>query len=712
MNSRRIGAAALLIQLLAMAGCATIDPAALPEPGKVSPPNASLPEATLDDTKSNKENTLSKKAAEPKIFKGTGAVIKPKPEPTIQSVGNNVLLNFEGADVREVAKTVLADILGHSYIVDPRVQGSITLRTTKPLPQDALMSTLESLLKMNGATMILENGVYKILPSTVTRGSISPRVGGKLSGYSIQIVPLEYVGAREMAKIIEPIAPEGAVLRVDETRNLLMVGGLQNELAHIMDTIETFDVDWISGMSVGLFPLQSADVKTVAADLEKIMGDKTNGPLAGVVRVIPIERLNAFLVITPQPKYLDQAKVWIERMDRVGGSTSGQRLFVYQVQNGKAESLANLLSQAYSATPGAGAQQQRAASVAPGLSSTSITSSGGAAGAPSAPVAQPATAVTLGSKDGEIHNVRIVADKENNALLIVASADEYGIIESALKKLDVAPRQVLIDVTIAEVTLTDDLSYGLEWSFQNDSKSHKGSLLNSANAMSPHAPGFAYVYNTLGVSNIQATLNMLASDGRVNILSSPHIMVADNQQAKIQIGDSVPIAGQSSVTAGVVVNSTQYLDTGIILTVTPRISAGGVVNLDVQQEVSTASSVPTTGLISPTISKRTAKSIVTVQSGETTILGGLIKDEKSSSTSGIPLLSQIPVIGALFGTQGFKKVKTELVILITPRIATNAAQAKTISEEFRKRLGEVGEMFLARDKEKELSKKPLENMLP
>jgi len=712
MNSRRIGAAALLIQLLAMAGCATIDPAALPEPGKVSPPNASLPEATLDDTKSNKENTLSKKAAEPKIFKGTGAVIKPKPEPTIQSVGNNVLLNFEGADVREVAKTVLADILGHSYIVDPRVQGSITLRTTKPLPQDALMSTLESLLKMNGATMILENGVYKILPSTVTRGSISPRVGGKLSGYSIQIVPLEYVGAREMAKIIEPIAPEGAVLRVDETRNLLMVGGLQNELAHIMDTIETFDVDWISGMSVGLFPLQSADVKTVAADLEKIMGDKTNGPLAGVVRVIPIERLNAFLVITPQPKYLDQAKVWIERMDRVGGSTSGQRLFVYQVQNGKAESLANLLSQAYSATPGAGAQQQRAASVAPGLSSTSITSSGGAAGAPSAPVAQPATAVTLGSKDGEIHNVRIVADKENNALLIVASADEYGIIESALKKLDVAPRQVLIDVTIAEVTLTDDLSYGLEWSFRNDTTSHKGSLLNSANAMSPHAPGFAYVYNTLGVSNIQATLNMLASDGRVNILSSPHIMVADNQQAKIQIGDSVPIAGQSSVTAGVVVNSTQYLDTGIILTVTPRISAGGVVNLDVQQEVSTASSVPTTGLISPTISKRTAKSIVTVQSGETTILGGLIKDEKSSSTSGIPLLSQIPVIGALFGTQGFKKVKTELVILITPRIATNAAQAKTISEEFRKRLGEVGEMFLARDKEKELSKKPLENMLP
>ena len=424
MNSRRIWAAALLMQLLVFAGCTTVAPA--PAPGGDATNKVSPVPAIADDPKANKEDPAARKAAaEPKIFKGTGALIKPKPEPVLQSVGNNVLLNFEGADVREVAKTILADILGHSYIVDPRVQGSITLRTTKPLPQDSLMSTLESLLKMNGATMILENGVYKIVPGAVTRGSISPRVGGKLSGYSIQIVPLQYIGVREMAKILEPISPEGSILRIDDQRNLLMIGGLQNEIAHMMDTIETFDVDWISGMSVGLFPMQSADVKTVAADLEKIMGDKTGGPLAGIVRTIPIERLNAILVITPQPKYLDQAKVWIERLDRVGGSTSGQRLFVYNVQNGKAESLANLLSQAYSATPGAGAAQQRTASVAPGLASTNIASSGGAMTPTASQVAQPATAVTLGGKDSELHNVRIVADKENNALLIVASADEY-----------------------------------------------------------------------------------------------------------------------------------------------------------------------------------------------------------------------------------------------------------------------------------------------
>lgn len=703
MNLRNISATTLLIELLVLSGCATVEQTVAPSADANKPGTSAT--AAADPARA-REEAPAKKTTEAKIFKGSGVLIKPKPEPQPQSLGNNVLLNFEGADVREVAKTILADILGHSYIVDPRVQGSITLRTTKPLPQDSLMSTLESLLKMNGATMILENNVYKILPSTVTRGSISPRVGGKLSGYSIQIVQLQYIGAREMAKILEPVSPEGAILRIDDVRNLLMVGGLQNELGHIMDTIETFDVDWISGMSVGLFTLQSADVKTVAADLEKILGDKSGGPLAGVVRAIPIERLNAFLVITPQPKYLDQAKIWVERLDRIGGSSSGQRLFVYHVQNGKAESLANLLSQAYSATPGAAGTQPRQAAVAPGMASTSFgTSTIGQNAAPVAapPVQQPATAVTLGSKDGEIRNVRIVADKENNALLIVANADEYGIIETALKKLDIAPRQVLIDVTIAEVTLTDDLSLGVEWTFEHGTR-RTGTLDTGTTAgIGALTPGFSYVLRNAAGTGIQAALNMLAADKRVSVLSSPHIMVADNQQAKIQVGDSVPTAGQQSVVStGVVVSSTQYIDTGIILTVTPRISAGGVINLEVQQEVSNASTTTTSGLNSPTISKRTVKSMLTVQSGETTVLGGLIQDNKTFSTSGVPLLSQIPVIGALFGTQGVNNRKTELVLLITPRIANNAAQGKVISEEFRKRLGEINELMLGQQKEKEV----------
>lgn len=666
-----------------------VDPA---QPVVAPPPD---PAPTPLSTSALVEPLPSKPAVEPKIFKGTGVFVNPKPETVKADQGNNVSLNFEAADIREVAKTVLADILNESYIVDPKVQGTISLRTVRPLPREALLTTLETLLKMNGATLLKEAGVYKILPSNAIRGSVSPRQGGKLSGYSVQIFPLQYVGAREMAKIIEPFAPEGGILRIDDVRNILIVGGLQNELAHVMDTIETFDVDWLSGMSVGLFTLQSADVKSVAVELDKILGDKSVGPLAGIVRMIPIERLNGFIIITTQPKYLDQAKLWIERLDRAGGTSGGQRIFVYQVQNGKAEHLANLLNQAFGGAPAAASTAARPTtpSLAPGLAPTTINSSAQAGGAVSG----------QSLAGGNARNIRIIPDKENNTLLIVSDAAEYEQMEQALRKLDAVPRQVLIDVTIAEVTLTDDMSLGIDWTFNHGDR-RTGTLDTGAAGISALTPGFSYVLRNASGVGLQAALNMLAVDKRVNILSSPHIMVADNQQAKIQVGDSVPVAGQQSITGtGVVINSAQYLDTGVILTVTPRISAGGVVNLEVQQEVSNASATTTSGLNSPTISKRTAKSQVAVQSGETTILGGLIQENKTFSTTGIPFLSQIPVIGSIFGTQGVNSTKTELVVLITPRIAANVGQAKTITEEFRKKLGAIEQMMLGREKEKEVA---------
>ncbi len=709
---RKLRLAASLAALFTAAGCSTVNgpqDTAPATPTATSTPAPAAPAATQASAPAAETNAAARKTPEPKIFKGSGVFIKPKPDKETVTPGNNALLNFENADIKEVAKTVLADILGHSYVVDPRVQGTISLRTVRPLPNEALLTTLETLLKMNGATLVREEGIYKIIPGNSVRGSVSPRQGGKLSGYSVQIVPLQYVGAREMAKIIEPFAPEGGIIRVDEVRNLLMVGGLQNELAHIMDTIETFDVDWLSGMSVGLFPLQSADVKAVGAELEKILGDKSSGPLAGIVRAIPIERLNAFLIITPQPKYLDQAKVWIERLDRSGGISGGQRLFVYNVQNGKAENLANLLNQAYGGTASATtstSSRPGGPTVAPGLASTELKSS-----AQASSVVSPAQAISVptGNENsaGAVKNVRIIADKENNALLVLSSPEEFTVIESALRKLDAVPRQVLIDVTIAEVTLTDDLSLGVEWTF-NEGSRRTGTLDTGTAGIAALQPGFSYVLRNAAGTDIKAALNMLATDKRVNVLSSPHIMVADNQQAKIQVGDSVPTVGQSAIlntATSAITTSVQYIDTGIILTVTPRINAGGLVNLEVNQEVSNASTTTTSGLNTPTISKRTAKSLVTVQSGETIVLGGLIQENKTYSTTGIPFLSQIPVLGALFGTQGVNAKKTELVVLITPKIATNVAQAKTLSEEFRKKLGEVNELF-------EKQARPVEPALP
>ena len=707
-----LGECVVIVFLSALAGCAGVgtgesaegggprvsasasSAAAQPSPGKSMA--AQTGAASPADTK-------AKQAENVQIFRGSGVLLKPPGPEKVSTEPANVSLNFEAADIRDIAKTVLAEILQESYIVDPRVQGSITFRSTRPLRRSAVLPTLETVLRMNGVVLIKESGIFKIMPANAVRGSVSPKMGGVFGGFSVQVVPLKFVGAKEMAKIIEPFAPDAGAIKFDELRNLLILAGTQNEIGHMLDTIDMFDVDWLSGMSIGLFTLQSADVKTVDAELNKIIGDKTLSPLAGVVRFIPIERINGFLIITPQPHYLEQAKLWLERLDRVGATGGGVRLFVYHVQNGKAEHLAGLLTQTFGGGQAPTVRPPTAPGVAPGLAPTTITnpfasaaaSMPGSAATLRPPGAVPLTGATLAVTDdsgGPAGQVRVVADKENNALLILATTAGYAKIEAALKKLDTAPRQVLIEVTIAEVTLKDELQYGLEWLFTNGARM-SGQLDTGAAGINRIVPGFSYALTARSGDSIQAVLNMLASNNKLNILSSPHIMVADNQTAKIQVGDSVPVAGPQSVVGTTVVSSVQYLDTGVILSVTPHINAGGLVNLDINQEVSNASRTTTSGLESPTISKRTAKTVVTVQSGETTVLGGIIKEDSSAGSSGVPLLSSIPILGGLFGTQSRNNVKTELVVLITPRVAQNVGQAKMVSDEFRKKLRDVEKLL-------------------
>lgn len=647
-------------------------------------------------------------ANEPLIRLGTGPLVAPKPVNPASQQGA-VSLNFEAADVREVAKAILADILNQNYIVDPRVQGTVTLRTVRPMPADALLATLESALRLNGVVMVFENGLYKLMPAAASRGSVAPRLPGRVGGYTVQVVPLRFVGVREMARLLEPFAPEGGIVRQDDARNLLVIAGTQNEMQSMLDTIETFDVDWLAGMSFGLFTLTNLDARNVAQDFGRLLGERTGELLTGLIRVVPLERMNAILVITPQPRYLELARSLIERLDR--SNAGGQQLYVYHVQNGRAENLAVLLSQVYGVQ---GPQQAPpGAQVAPGRTPTQMgqvgtstplgsgpqtLSSTGGMTQPAAQGQQPVTPAGVrtpsgvagaGGEVGGISNtVRIVPDRDNNFLVILATAAEYEKIESALRRLDTIPRQVLIEVTLAEITLTDEMSFGVDWSFARGQGS--GALDLGAAGISALTPGFSYVFQQTTGNNIKAALNALAGQNRVNVLSSPHVLVADNQAARIQVGDNVPVAGPQTVTGtGQITTSVQYVETGIILNVTPRINASGLVTLDINQEVSQASATTSSGLNSPTISKRAAKSIVTVQSGETMVLGGLISDQRTRGSAGLPLVSNIPVVGALFGSQNYKTSKTELVVLITPYIASNVAQAKAVSEEFRRKLVEI-----------------------
>jgi general secretion pathway protein D len=666
---------------------ATIPPPPAPAQRRFAPPSVDVP--------------LSK------VYTGTGTFLNPKPpSPPAPPGPEEASLNFEGLDVREVAKVILGDYLRESYTVHPAVAGTVTFRTIRPIPMKDLLPTLEMLLRQNNAAVVREEGIYKILPITAVRGSVSPQLGGVdrpiPQGYSVVVVPLKFVGAREMVRLLQPFAADNTVIP-DEVRNLVVVAGNQREMRHLLDTIELFDVDWLSGYSIGVFPIKSADVKTLVADFDRVFGAAAASPLAGIVRVIPIERLNSLLVVSTQPKYLEMARTWLERLDDSGSTSGGTRFFVYQVKNGKAENLAQLIGDLFSTRR----TTTSAPTLAPGSRPTELRSA--PFGQTQPPAQTTTTTVTpspsaatfqLPSGVGATSNeVRVIADKDTNSLLVLSTPSDYEVIENALRKLDVVRRQVLVEVLLAEVTLSDELQFGIDWFIR--ARNNTSGTLNLGglppNGRVPGAnnviPAFAglQLINLTG-NEVRAVLNTFGGDGRTKILAAPQIMVLDNEKAEIKVGDriSVQTQGQTGVatTPGVQLNSFQYLETGILLAVTPRINSGGMVTLEVNQEVSQpkAGTGGTATNPNPDVSTRNAKTSVAVASGESIVLGGLIRENVIRESSGLPLISKIPILGALVGSQHFVRDRTELVLIITPRIVSDPYQAREATEELKRKL--------------------------
>ena len=683
-----------------------------------------------------------------KIYKGTGIVIRGQgvggqlpPGATAPQKGGPVVLNFEGADLREVVRNILGDILNEAYTIDPNVGGQVTIRTTAGIPRDALPATLETLLRMNGATMVREDNLWKIVPQTAAvRGNVTAQLGNSTralpAGFSVQIVPLKWVGAAEMAKILEPFAKDAQAVRPDITRNLLILSGTEEELRHLRETIDLFDIDWMAGMSAGVFTLQNADVKTVSQELDKVIGDKATSPLTGILRIIPIERMNALLVISPNPEYIDQAKKWIERLD--SGSGEGVRFYVYNLQNQRAEHVAPLLQQAFT---GQAPQQQApsAPSVAPGTPAGTIVSppsfqsqptmTPNTPAASAAPAAAAAAGAVVGSSaarraitggeggEGVVRNVQVVADKDQNTILIVATPAEYSIIEQALRKLDVPSRQVMIDVTIAEVKLNDSLQFGIDWVFKGGAPSGRGSggsfnqpqnkpfnpavqpttsgLGAAASGLAVAAQGFSYLINNANFpGGVQAVLNLLDTYGNTKVVANPHLAALDNQKATIKAGNRIPVNQQTLVgsTVNAVTTTSQYIDTGVLLQVTPHINAGGLVTLDVQAEVSSPGTPANPG-DAPPIDTRSVQTLLAVPSGQTMVMGGLIQETKGNTSSGLPILNRIPGLGGLFGNQTLQNDRSELVLFITPHTVTDASAIQSTIEDLRRKMETLDRVF-------------------
>jgi general secretion pathway protein D len=694
------------------------------------------------------EQPSSLQAAEPRVsgtiptdrsrqraFEERGVTPVPTAQPsqpgaTTTGQAGDVTLNFVDTDIREIIRTILGTTLNLNYTIDPNVRGTASIETGTPLPRSALLPTLETLLNENGATLLERNGVYAVVPlaAGATRNLVS---GANATGAGTQVIPLRYASARDLAKVLEPYVAEGGKITADAGRNALILSGDAAVRQTLAGLVRVFDVDILAGQSYALFPIGDGDAAKRASELERVLQAQGEGALGGVVRVLPMDRVNAVLVVSSQPRYIDAARRFFRLTNQVEDATA-RAWHVYYVQNGQSTDLENLLQRAFTprnvsptaAQPGATAPGAEQLSIAPGSApGGGPTGLGGAAGAargagtlgglggggglpgaggaagglgagipttPSAaeappPATEPLSAET-GPGGGAENRIRIIGNRRNNALLIYATPSEYGVIEGMLRKIDIIPLQVLIEATIAEVTLNDQLQYGTQFFFR---------IAHVAETLGP-LPAFPENFSGFALSKApNFILKALADVTKVKVLSAPQLLVLDNEPARLQVGQQVPVltgTATSTLASGApVVNSIDYHATGVIMQVTPRVNSGGLVTLDIAQEVSdVAAPAPNTATGSPTFSDRVVRTRVAVQDGQTVGMAGLIRDTGTDENSGFPFLKDIPLLGTFFSTQNNTRTRTELLVLITPHVVHDQRDARALTEDLRSQLINAG----------------------
>ena len=665
----------------------------------------------------------------------TTAPVRAATDAGADAAGDGYDLNFENAPVTTVAKVILGDILGTGYTIDPRVQGTITLASGRAVSKADVLFVLENALRMSNVAMVRDRNGYRLIPAADATGSgFVDTDEATRAGYGISVVPLHYVSAQAMLKLLDGFGIKPNAVRVDNARNLVIIQGTGPERRSAVDTMLSFDGDWMRGQSVGVFPIHNSTPEPIITEIEKIMDTGEGGLSQNMIKFQPVARLNAILVVSRKPEYLKTVATWIKRLDE--SDTAGVNLKVYRLRYGSAKQVAALLNEILVGRS-AGGLDTAQSQVAPGAG-LSVASSGGPLAALSAqpptplgqaglggtaaaarPAGAPAGAAAAGTAGGNdlsqggagvfggrtaenyLPNIRITPDITNNAILVYATMETQHIVEQTLRQIDRPPMQVAIDATVAEVTLNDVLTYGVQYFLNThnpgsqDAASVVSTIAGAAGALSGVYPGLNFVLGPSTMPNV--VLNALHNVTDVKVLSNPSLVVLDNQAATLQVGDQVPIStGTATVLTAnnTVVSTIDYRNTGVILRVVPRISANGNVIIDVEQESSSVTPTSANSL-TPTISDRHVKSTISVASGQTVLLAGLISDEVDRTRQGIPVLDKIPGIGDLFSQQNGTKVRTELIIFIRPTVIRDPVDAHMVAEEMRSKLNgeQVGGNF-------------------
>jgi general secretion pathway protein D len=655
-----------------------------------------------------------------------------------QAVGNGFELNFENTPIATVAKVVLGDILGVGYLIDPRVQGTVSLASVRPVAKSDILYVLENALRLGGISLVRDTAGYRLIPlgDAVGSGNIDANESGAEPGYGISVVPLQYVSAQTLLKLLDSFALKPGTVRADPGRNMLLIQGSGSERRAAVEAALSFDTDWMRGQSVGIFPIANGNPEPIIAELEKIMDTGESGLSQNVVKFQVVNRMNAIMVITRKQAMLSTAETWIKRLDSANAAKNS--VHVYRIKYGEARQIAKVLTEMFTGgsggsdnaierlegqlAPGSGASASSSSDrlSAGGSSSqsngfgsqqqpgSSLVANRGFGGAPAS--AAPSSASSLDSPRSSgsggksiLEGVRITPDVVNNTLLIYADQENYRLIEDTLRQVDRPQLQVAIDATVAEVTLNDSLSYGV----QSYLTGKNFSALNTTSTSAPTTttstvgdvtstvtsaflnrafPGFNFLIGS--ESQPRVILDALHTLTEVKVLSNPSLVVIDNQVATLQVGDQVPVStGSATVltTNNTVVNTIDYRNTGIILRVAPRVNVNGNVRLDIEQEISNVSPA-TANSLTPTVSERKVKSSISVASGQTVLLAGLISETHQGTRNGIPGLDQIPNLGDLFSHNDKSTARTELIIFIRPQIIRDGTDAHYVAEELRSKL--------------------------
>jgi general secretion pathway protein D len=575
--------------------------------------------------------------------------------------GETVQLSLVSASIEAAAKAVLSDTLGLNYVIAEGVEGQITIQTTGPVPKSTLLELFEAALDANGAQLRQDGEVLRIVSGTSGNSTFRIAGAGGVTGANIMVAPLKFISATEMVKLLEPLTEQGLRVVAEPRRNLLLVSGSSAQMESALDALNLFDVDVLQGKSVALVRLRSAEPDAVVEELERIFEAEEGGMLEGVVEFIPNPRLGSVLIISSRSTYIDKAKRWIRELDQTAAGNTVY-LATYPLQNRSAAEVAPILNQL----------------LADGGSDEMVLATEGD---------------EQGASSAESGAMRVAADDSRNALIVRASAADHEQVERLLRSLDSPARQVLLEATIVEVSLNDEINIGTRWFFESGNWDFRFSDLPSGSVAGSN-PGFTAVF---GVGGADVALSALAGVTDVKVISAPTLMVLDNKEGILQIGDQVPVAVQTTTSTdsdtAPSVTQIDYRDTGIILRVTPRIGDGGRVLLDISQEVSDVAATRTSGIDSPTIRQRKLQTSVALGDGQTLALGGLVQENNSVSRSEVPGVGKVPVLGNLFRSKGSRKGRTELLILIRPRVVTNDEEAAEATRYWRAKVSGADSML-------------------